>query len=340
MHPKAILLSRPKIERWKHHCGVTPRDKDLGVVKNRNYYVDEERGIMPGEQLKCFVRIYEYGVCGNRGNTTKWTPYIAKFPGKMYPIESITEHLITRIGQALGVRMADSRLGLINGQVRFMSRFFRNESRERLFHGAEIYSAYIGEEKFIDQIGKARMEREMISVEFTHDAIEHSFPEDFIGLIEDFVKMLLFDALVGVNDRHFYNWGVIQDVTGSSRPRFAPLFDSSRGLLWNFYEHKVIAAVEYPRRMKDFVKNYVSKSRPNISLRSRECISHFDLVEGLVSNSTYEQQLRILCSIGNHGKVFDVIDSEFCNLMSKARVTLIKAILDERFSMLNRLINR
>lgn len=45
--------------------------------------------------------------------------------------------------------------------------------------------------------------------------------------------MLVFDAIVGNNDRHFYNWGVIVDLKGMKPPRFSPVYDTARGLFWN-----------------------------------------------------------------------------------------------------------
>ena len=87
----------------------------LGVVeslKQRNFYlVDRYIG---GDQPKQFIRIYEPGLV-RRNSRSKWTPYIAKFGKKWYPGESITEHLITRIGEELGFKMANSKLVLAGG---------------------------------------------------------------------------------------------------------------------------------------------------------------------------------------------------------------------------------
>jgi len=53
---------------------------------------------MAGDAPKDFLSIYEYGD-GRRKSVGNWPSYIAKVGKKWYPNESITEHLLTRIGQ-------------------------------------------------------------------------------------------------------------------------------------------------------------------------------------------------------------------------------------------------
>ena len=91
-----------------------------------------------GEAPKDFVRTKEFtpGVPHNRKK--RWTSYIAKIGSKYYPLESITEHVLTRIGQLLGVAITPSRLCIVQKQVRFLSRYFL-ASNESLVHGIEIF---------------------------------------------------------------------------------------------------------------------------------------------------------------------------------------------------------
>ena len=60
---------------------------------------------------------------------------------KWYPMESITENLLNRIGVVLGLTMAFSKLAIVNEQIRFFSRYFLRKN-EQLMHGAQIYSAF------------------------------------------------------------------------------------------------------------------------------------------------------------------------------------------------------
>jgi len=49
--------------------------------------------------------------------------------------------------------------------------------------------------------------------------------------LKEFVKMLLFDAIVGNNDRHFYNWGLLPTYVTKKKPIFAPIYDTARGVI-------------------------------------------------------------------------------------------------------------
>jgi len=68
--------------------------------------------------------------------------------------------------------------------------------------------------------------------------------------------MIVFDGLTGNNDRHFYNWGVIDSKKKTSKlPNFAPLYDSARGLLWNVDDQKIkVYLKEYQRYVNSDTK--------------------------------------------------------------------------------------
>jgi len=84
-----------------------------------------------GEAPKSFIRVYDYqkGSIQRKSNSASWPLYIAKTGHKWYPLESITEHLIARIGTVLGLNMAHSRLVNAGGQVRFLSKYFLNPEK-------------------------------------------------------------------------------------------------------------------------------------------------------------------------------------------------------------------
>lgn len=50
-------------------------------------------------------------------------------------------------------------------------------------------------------------------------------------LFADFMKIMVFDALVGETDRHAENWGITKDSTGY---KLSPLYDNGTNLLRNF----------------------------------------------------------------------------------------------------------
>ena len=72
--------------------------------------------------------------------------------------------------------------------------------------------------------------------------------------------MLTFDAIVGTNDRHPYNWGVIVPVNKNLSPRFAPVYDTSRALFWNSEEGYVERLLED----KTLLDNYINRCIPPV----------------------------------------------------------------------------
>jgi hypothetical protein len=119
-------------------------------LKNGYVYVENNQPLA-GDAPKLFIREYKYGVaCKN--TPTRWPAYIAKVGHKWYPVESIMEQLLTDLGKAYNLNVADSKLAIASGQLRFLSKYFLNKN-ERLMHGAEIYAAYLNDDiTFVEEI--------------------------------------------------------------------------------------------------------------------------------------------------------------------------------------------
>src|SRR5689334_16515143 len=126
-----------RVESSENDSGKFLNLFSIPLIKETEYFVKNYK--LDGDAPKQFIKVYEY--CPDSGirknNPESWVPYIAKTAEKWYPHESVIEFMINRIGQALGLNMNEIRLARVNGQVRFLSKFFRNSS-EILIHGAEI----------------------------------------------------------------------------------------------------------------------------------------------------------------------------------------------------------
>ena len=253
-------------------------------IKPESYRVEPiETLSVPGDAPKDVLRIRED--ITNQQKTKKaaeeWTVYIAKVGSKWYPIESVTEQIFTRLGQALGFAMADSRLCIVGGQVRFLSRYFLQDGQESLVHGLEIFKEYVGPE-LADEVARQRNEREVYTFQIVCAAMQERFPEEFAELMRGFVSMLAFDALVGNNDRHPGNWGVIEPLRRNQPRRFAPIYDTARGLFWQNKNEYVSQCLKDPNQLQA----YVRKSRPQIGwdgLTNAKRWTHFDLAKHICS---------------------------------------------------------
>ena len=261
-----VKLPRSGVENYS--CGRGADCRGVDVVKTRDcIWVKDVT--LTGDAPKGFVRLYEFQRDGRtrRRNPATWPLYIAKTGHKWYPVESITEHLLNRLGTAFGLRMADSKLAMINGQLRFLSRYFLNPNRETLVHGAEIFAGYLEDQALVESIEQANLSRDLFTLQFVERAVTKAFPKERDAILGDLVRLLLFDAMVGNNDRHFYNWAVIQPFDKRQRARFSPAYDTARGLFWNSSDEQLLMRV----RQKDVARSSTSLATRCAPFSVRRC---------------------------------------------------------------------
>lgn len=306
----------------------------IPILKEQDYIVKDYR--LDGDAPKQFIRIYFYheNSTVRKSSSGSWVPYIAKTAEKWYPHESVIEYMINRIGQKLGLHMNEIKLAKANGQVRFLSKYFLNKN-EKLIHGAEICGEYIDDMPMAEEIANHKTtSRELFTFEFIKDAIRTVFPDCFESLLCELVKMITFDGLAGNNDRHFYNWGVIDTKKKTSKlPIFAPLYDSARGLLWNESDTNCKHLLEVHKKNGKKVINYIEKASPRISIEENKEANHFQLIDFIKRyNKDYRQIVVTLSSFENQEKVIQMLQKEFFPMFIPERCELIKIIIESRFN--------
>jgi hypothetical protein len=130
-----------------------------------------------------------------------------------------SEVLAGRIGEALGIPVAQVELAERSAEYGVISRTVLNDSRETLVHGNELLAeAGIGRGDPRDRTG------------YTVEAVAHVLrgagpptPSEILPAAFDwFAGYLVLDALVGNTDRHQDNWATIRGPGGE---RLSPSFD-------------------------------------------------------------------------------------------------------------------
>ncbi|WP_028788713.1 HipA domain-containing protein [Terrimonas ferruginea] len=319
----------------------------IPLLKESDYYTKDYA--LDGDAPKQFIKAYFFEANSSirRTNRSSWPAYIAKTAEKWYPHESVIEYMINRIGQELGLRMNDVKLVVANKQIRFLSRFFLRKD-EKLIHGAEICGQYLDDMPFAREIAQNKdTARDLFTFEFIRDAIRTVFPDDFEEILCDLVKMIVFDGLVGNNDRHFYNWGVINTVKKSNRrPIFAPLYDSARGLLWNLSDKNISNALSgYQQYVKSSdirsgkkVVNYIEEAAPRISIEDNKAANHFELIDFVKRiRPEYAAIVNELSSVDKERKIAKMLKKDFFPMFEKSRQELLSIILMERFTRIRKL---
>jgi hypothetical protein len=94
-------------------------------------------------------------------------------------------------------------------------------------------------------------------------------------LIEDYIRMILFDALIGNSDRHHSNWGLYNK---EGEYFFAPLYDHSPSLGFNLTDEKIKQFYRDQRYQKSVL---YSNSKSLLKINDRNIKRHFDIVKYL-----------------------------------------------------------
>jgi len=321
--------------------GYDPKPGIIETFKVKNYFIVTDIAIT-GDAPKDFIRFYEYGY-GHKKNTKNWQLYLAKLGHKHYPVESITEFLLSRIGEYFGFKMAETRLAFLGSQIRFLSKYFLSNPRiQVLEHGAEIYAGYLNDKEFVEKVEEIDKARELFTVQFTNEVINHFYGEQAEKIFKDYIKMLVFDAIIGNNDRHFYNWGVINDVKGKEKPVFSPIYDTARALFWNYHENRIQELVKDKNQTSKHIKEYADNSFPKTGWDGYNKLNHFELMNKLYEYGFLEN-IQLLKEIFYDEKfihnIHNRINAEFEGLLSNERINLINSCLLYRYKKIRKILN-
>jgi len=318
-----------------------PRVDGFKTVKRTNLILDRSMTV-DGDAPKELVRIYSYSKNNgyNKKNRSRWPLYIAKTGHKWYPYESITEKLLNDLGECFGLKMAESDLAVISGQIRFLSKYFLVRGKDVLDHGAEIFAGYLGDMDMVQQIEAEGLSRDMLTLQFVQKAVAYCYPKHESAIMHELVRLLLYDALVGNNDRHFFNWGVIRSVKGDVVPVFSPIYDTARGLFWNEDEELLSERMKDISYFPKYLKKYCDKSRPKLGWEGETSINHFKLVEKIYDSEFYITKAEVKALFRDEvlQSMLLHINEKYASIMSSLRRQIIEECLKYRFKTINEII--
>ncbi len=329
-----------KIENFSFSRSMTVRK--VPIIKKKDYFVDDTVSI-DGDAPKKFICVYDYAQMNHRrrSNRNNWIRYIAKTGHKWYPIESITELMLNRLGVVFGLNMADSKIAMVGGQLRFLSRYFLHSNKEELVHGADILAGYLNETtQYVEEVDEQKMTRDLFTLQVIDEAVAGLFLYQQPEIMRDLVKLVVFDALVGNNDRHFFNWGIIRSVESRFQPFFSPVYDTARGLFWNYSESKIFEIAKADASIDAHIRKYCKNSRPKIGWDGEKNLNHFRLFEQIYTHEFYisKDEIRNLFTPTMLECMIREINLNFRHLMSKQRIMLITRCLEYRFNELRRIL--
>jgi hypothetical protein len=273
--------------------------------------------------------------------------YIAKCPRKQGPKECVTEYVIACIGKMLPLKVAGARLVRmppppgVECDVRFMSRYFLPRRNESLMHGIEaVAKCFEMEESEIKrEIPRGKpAEWKFYTVELIADVLDEmaTTEQERVKLINSFARMMAFDALVGANDRHPRNWGLVYDAARPIEFRFSPVFDTSRGLFWN-YSDRQLEQQEKGGFRDESIRSYSEGSRPLVSMeRAKDSghPNHFDVIEYMINSAKFREPVRQVIQAFSPQECAKMLHRKIGRIFSRRRLEHIDALLRYRHKRL------
>ena len=306
----------------------------ISLLREKHYEVIPKN--LDGAAPKQFIKAYFYSQ-GKRNNRYF---YIAKSAEKWAPVECVIECAINCIGRTLGLKMNDYKLVIANQTIRFLSKYFLKKG-QILIHGAEIMGDYLGDRDMAKEIAEHRKNsRYLLDFQEVKNALNQVFPNEASDLQKELVKLLVFDALVGNHDRHFYNWGIISKVEKNQnrKCKFSPIYDSARGLLWNTPDEQLENYFDGNKIIQSKLKKYLENSSPRISLKNNPKANHYDLVEHFIKDKKFKPIVESLVMDKHLDKIIYMLKEKFFLYLHPKRSILIKEILRQRFKTIKGLL--
>lgn len=148
---------------------------------------------------------------------------------------------------------------------------------------------------------------------YTISNIKSVLDEIDVNLFKDFVKIMIFDALIGEQDRHEENWGITER---QGKYYISPLYDNGDSLLREF--KNIQNAEKYYNGTKDF-DAYIKRSRTIIYKEDNSSqYKHFELIRYLYNK--YPQYVN--CELNNLKKLTNEAISELVNRIPDDLLTI------------------
>lgn len=259
---------------------------------------------------------------------------IIKFP-KVNNLGTITgeywaEKIASDLAYLLNLECARVDIGEYDFNRVSMSYFILN-SDEELIEGIQfitrIYNSYDEEEFCNLKTG------EFYSIPMIINSLK------FINLEKDFLKIPIFDCLIGNSDRHPSNWGVVWNKV-SKKMRISPLYDNGSSLCAYVNESQIDNILRDGRRFSALVSNK-SKSIIRRSLTEIKKPNHFDVLSELHMNY-YDDTIDFVKCIKENikeEKVKELIEKYPDIIVSSKMKVLLVKFINERVNNIFKIYN-
>lgn len=147
---------------------------------------------------------------------------------------------------------------------------------------------------------------------------------------KDFLKVVIFDVLIGNSDRHHSNWGIKYEINGNDiNVGICPLYDNGSSLC--AYENNNDLSVFFKDKMK-FEALVNTKSKSAIGWNNMRPIRHFELIKNL-RDEYFEETVKLVKNIKKNiteQSVNAILSNFDDNIISNQMKKLLKKFIIDR----------
>ena len=198
--------------------------------------------------------------------------------------EHISEHLAYKIGKVLGIPTAKVDLGVYNGRIGCMSHFVCEE-KEILSEGIWFISS-----KF-PQYDADKMINMADGKYYCLNHLLEAVPNILSNTM--WMKMILFDFIIGNSDRHQSNWAILikREKEHSLRLRWCPLYDNGSSLCCYINEEECEKFLGNDKTRFESLVDSKSRSLIRIDGTKKSLPTHREVVSFLLNNYAASKEI-------------------------------------------------
>lgn len=255
--------------------------------------------------------------------------YMIKYPtettdGKILG-ENWAEKLATEIGKIIGIPVQESFLATKEEKQGVLIKYSLKE--HEILEQASILLKASFPDFIVDK-----------PIFYTFNSIEYCIKgkglKEERKILEDFYKMIFFDAVIGNTDRHCENWGLAKNYKNKTN-RLIEAYDNSSSLGRDKNTgHKL-------PKTEDEIKRYARKAKSSIRVNEKERIDHYSVLRTILEDypekkDTFRDMIekltddKVNCIINNIPEDFmEEKIKDFVKKLIKERINQIKEILNE-----------
>lgn len=160
--------------------------------------------------------------------------------------EDITEYVAAIIGNLFGLRMMNVQMVTRNSRRGCLLRHFVQQNHAIM---AEEGGALLQNLNEYERLQKSEQSGEDLLIN------GFSFIEEFRYwdiIKEDFIDMLVFDALIGNQDRHPFNWSML--FYDNNHVEFSPIYDNGASLGFRFDDESLLLLLQDQNKKDKYVR--------------------------------------------------------------------------------------